>query len=144
MTPRTRFARSALFVVCDVFDQLSSKEAHENVVIECMYELDLLRVISYWVFSCLSSRLAIHNEETVLCDYYYYYYYYYYYVPCLNPLHAQFYLPEGRDQDIIHLFLSRNQDIARGKSYLRLRPDRVAMQDATAQMAVLQFISSGK
>jgi hypothetical protein len=26
---------------------------------------------------------------------------------------------------------------------LRLRPDRVAMQDATAQMAMLQFISSG-
>lgn len=35
------------------------------------------------------------------------------------------------------------QDIQRGVSYLRLRPDRVAMQDATAQMAVLQFISSG-
>lgn len=33
--------------------------------------------------------------------------------------------------------------IERGKSYLRLRPDRVAMQDATAQMAVLQFIASG-
>ena len=31
----------------------------------------------------------------------------------------------------------------RGVSYLKLRPDRVAMQDATAQMAVLQFISSG-
>ena len=28
-------------------------------------------------------------------------------------------------------------------SYLKLRPDRVAMQDATAQMAILQFISSG-
>ena len=34
-------------------------------------------------------------------------------------------------------------DIKRGVSYLRLRPDRVAMQDATAQMAVLQFMSSG-
>ena len=33
--------------------------------------------------------------------------------------------------------------IVRGKSYLKLRPDRVAMQDATAQMAVLQFVSSG-
>jgi len=31
----------------------------------------------------------------------------------------------------------------RGVTYLKLRPDRVAMQDATAQMAVLQFISSG-
>jgi len=36
-----------------------------------------------------------------------------------------------------------NQDIERGNSYLKLRPDRVAMQDATAQMAMLQFISSG-
>lgn len=35
------------------------------------------------------------------------------------------------------------QEIVRGKTYLRLRPDRVAMQDATAQMAVLQFMSSG-
>jgi len=33
--------------------------------------------------------------------------------------------------------------IVRGESYLKLRPDRVAMQDATAQMAVLQFMSSG-
>ncbi len=30
--------------------------------------------------------------------------------------------------------------LERGKSYLMLRPDRVAMQDATAQMAVLQFM----
>jgi aconitate hydratase len=34
-------------------------------------------------------------------------------------------------------------NIVRGESYLKLRPDRVAMQDATAQMAVLQFMSSG-
>jgi len=42
-----------------------------------------------------------------------------------------------------HLDQPSTQDIERGKSYLRLRPDRVAMQDATAQMAMLQFISSG-
>lgn len=42
-----------------------------------------------------------------------------------------------------HLDDPKNQDIERGTSYLRLRPDRVAMQDATAQMALLQFISSG-
>ncbi|XP_069764849.1 aconitate hydratase, mitochondrial isoform X2 [Narcine bancroftii] len=42
-----------------------------------------------------------------------------------------------------HLDDPANQEIGRGKTYLRLRPDRVAMQDATAQMAMLQFISSG-
>merc|ERR1712088_26912 len=42
-----------------------------------------------------------------------------------------------------HLDEPDSQDIVRGESYLRLRPDRVAMQDATAQMAMLQFISSG-
>ncbi|XP_078483000.1 aconitate hydratase, mitochondrial-like [Ciona intestinalis] len=42
-----------------------------------------------------------------------------------------------------HLDNPLEQDIVRGESYLRLRPDRVAMQDATAQMAMLQFISSG-
>jgi aconitate hydratase len=42
-----------------------------------------------------------------------------------------------------HLDDPHNADIVRGESYLKLRPDRVAMQDATAQMAMLQFISSG-
>lgn len=42
-----------------------------------------------------------------------------------------------------HLDSPQTQDIQRGVSYLQLRPDRVAMQDATAQMAMLQFISSG-
>lgn len=42
-----------------------------------------------------------------------------------------------------HIDDVEKQDIVRGESYLKLRPDRVAMQDATAQMAILQFISSG-
>ncbi|KAL5478748.1 ACO1_1 [Sanghuangporus weigelae] len=42
-----------------------------------------------------------------------------------------------------HLDDPHGQDIERGKSYLKLRPDRVACQDATAQMAILQFMSSG-
>ena len=33
---------------------------------------------------------------------------------------------------------------ARGKDYVEFRPDRVAMQDATAQMALLQFMNAGK
>ncbi len=32
----------------------------------------------------------------------------------------------------------------RGKEYVYFRPDRVAMQDATAQMALLQFMQAGK
>lgn len=43
-----------------------------------------------------------------------------------------------------HLDQPATQEIVRGKSYLDLRPDRVAMQDATAQMALLQFMSSGR
>ncbi|KAI1207780.1 aconitate hydratase [Annulohypoxylon truncatum] len=42
-----------------------------------------------------------------------------------------------------HLDDPHGQDIQRGVSYLRLRPDRVACQDATAQMAILQFMSAG-
>lgn len=42
-----------------------------------------------------------------------------------------------------HLDDPVKQNIERGVSYLKLRPDRVAMQDATAQMAMLQLISSG-
>ncbi len=32
----------------------------------------------------------------------------------------------------------------RGETYVKFRPDRVAMQDATAQMAILQFMLSGR
>jgi len=42
-----------------------------------------------------------------------------------------------------HLESPASQQLERGVSYLQLRPDRVALQDATAQMALLQFISSG-
>lgn len=42
-----------------------------------------------------------------------------------------------------HADNAAEQEFLRGQSFLMLRPDRVAMQDATAQMAVLQFISSG-
>lgn len=37
-----------------------------------------------------------------------------------------------------------DQELTRGKSFILLRPDRVAMQDATAQMALLQFMQSGR
>ncbi len=43
-----------------------------------------------------------------------------------------------------HLWDKIESDFTRGKSYVELSPDRVAMQDATAQMALLQFMSAGK
>ncbi len=43
-----------------------------------------------------------------------------------------------------HLDDPQNQVLDAGESILALRPDRVAMQDATAQMALLQYLSSGK
>ena len=44
-----------------------------------------------------------------------------------------------------HLFdESTLADFKRGADYVDFRPDRVAMQDATAQMALLQFIQAGK
>ncbi len=43
-----------------------------------------------------------------------------------------------------HLDDPQNQELERGKSFLLLRPDRVAMQDATAQMALLQFMLAEK
>lgn len=43
-----------------------------------------------------------------------------------------------------HLDQPETQELERGKSFLLLRPDRVAMQDATAQMALLQFMLADK
>ena len=43
-----------------------------------------------------------------------------------------------------HLWADATKELGRGKDYSELSPDRVAMQDATAQMALLQFISAGR
>jgi len=43
-----------------------------------------------------------------------------------------------------HLCDKLEKEYKRGKDYVDLAPDRVAMQDATAQMALLQFMSAGR
>src|ERR1039458_7826301 len=44
-----------------------------------------------------------------------------------------------------HLFHGQKpENFQRGKSYVDFAPDRVAMQDATAQMALLQFMQAGR
>jgi aconitate hydratase len=42
-----------------------------------------------------------------------------------------------------HLREPQDQELERGRSYADFDPDRVAMQDATAQMALLQFMTAG-
>ena len=44
---------------------------------------------------------------------------------------------------INHLLDPETQEMERGTSYADFNPDRVAMQDATAQMALLQFMTAG-
>ena len=43
-----------------------------------------------------------------------------------------------------HLWSKPEKKLEGGKDYAELAPDRVAMQDATAQMALLQFMSAGR
>ncbi|HPI36834.1 MAG TPA: aconitate hydratase [Ignavibacteriaceae bacterium] len=43
-----------------------------------------------------------------------------------------------------HLWEPASKEFLRGKDFADFTPDRVAMQDATAQMALLQFMSAGK
>ena len=45
---------------------------------------------------------------------------------------------------VTHVADPARQEFARGQSYLTLHPDRVIMQDATAQMAILQFMLAGR
>ena len=50
-------------------------------------------------------------------------------------------------EKILYAHLSEGlatKNYVRGKDYVDFGPDRVAMQDATAQMALLQFMSAGK
>jgi aconitate hydratase len=43
-----------------------------------------------------------------------------------------------------HLWEEENKNYERGVDYANFAPDRVAMQDATAQMALLQFMNAGR
>ena len=43
-----------------------------------------------------------------------------------------------------HLYTAPTEAKERGKDYVDFAPDRVAMQDATAQMALLQFMTCGR
>ncbi len=44
-----------------------------------------------------------------------------------------------------HLYDEKGvKNYKRGEDYVNFRPDRVAMQDATAQMALLQFMNAGR
>ena len=43
-----------------------------------------------------------------------------------------------------HLYSKTLRHYTRGKDYVDFAPDRVAMQDATAQMALLQFMTCGR
>jgi aconitate hydratase len=54
--------------------------------------------------------------------------------------------PLTLSEKILYVHLHQEQAVGtftRGKSYVNFSPDRVAMQDATAQMALLQFMSAG-
>ena len=55
--------------------------------------------------------------------------------------------PVTLTEKILYVHLSEPLPVVpyqRGASYVNFNPDRVAMQDATAQMALLQFMQAGK
>jgi aconitate hydratase len=64
----------------------------------------------------------------------------------INTARQLFKRPLTLTEKILYAHLTEQLDIipVRQKTYVQLNPDRVAMQDATAQMALLQFMSAGK
>jgi aconitate hydratase len=63
----------------------------------------------------------------------------------LDQVRSQLQRPLTLAEKILFTHLSPfKKEIERGRDYATFAPDRVAMQDATAQMALLQFINAGK
>lgn len=64
----------------------------------------------------------------------------------INAARQLFNRPLTLTEKILYAHIAESLDTAptREETYVQLNPDRVAMQDATAQMALLQFISAGK
>lgn len=64
-----------------------------------------------------------------------------------NRIKATINRPMTLAEKILYAHLYDQEDIheyKRGEDYANFRPDRVAMQDATAQMALLQFMNAGR
>ena len=65
----------------------------------------------------------------------------------IQKIREQLQRPLTLTEKILYVHLSGEEDLktkTRGKDYVNFSPDRVAMQDATAQMALLQLINSGR
>ena len=65
----------------------------------------------------------------------------------MEHVRAAFKRPLTLAEKILYTHLYNVADLKnyeRGEDYVNFRPDRVAMQDATAQMALLQFMNAGK
>jgi aconitate hydratase len=65
----------------------------------------------------------------------------------INKIKGSLNRPLTLSEKILYSHLSDNKNIVslkRGVDYIDFAPDRVAMQDATAQMALLQFMMAGK
>ena len=67
------------------------------------------------------------------------------YLSKIEEANSFFNRPLTYTEKILFSHLSEDMDSipARTKTFCTLSPDRVAMQDATAQMALLQFINAG-
>jgi aconitate hydratase len=63
---------------------------------------------------------------------------------CLHVIRGRLQRPLTLAEKVLfgHLDAPERQDLLAGSAYLSLRPDRVIMQDATAQMAILQFMQA--
>lgn len=73
--------------------------------------------------------------------------YYSQFVRKLNEIKKEINRPMTLAEKILYAHLFDEKDIRiykRGEDYVNFRPDRVAMQDATAQMALLQFMNAGR
>ena len=63
----------------------------------------------------------------------------------INHIRTKINKPLTLSEKILYLHSSLDiEDFKRGKDYVEFNPDRVAMQDATAQMALLQFMMANK
>ena len=67
--------------------------------------------------------------------------------PKIKRLREKVSRPLTLSEKVLYAHLYREtplQEYQRGENYVNFQPDRVAMQDATAQMALLQFMQAGK
>ena len=106
-----------------------------------------MKKLTIWIFFYKFARFFIQNKSIMILDINMLRQFYANYSSRVDTARKALGHPLTYAEKVLYAHLYQPEEIKsfqRGAAYVDFAPDRVAMQDATAQMALLQFMNAGK